>query len=569
MSQKELKSKKKGFKKVLNELKKPIASGSIVASIAIAGIIGGIYLINSNRIGGTFIMGYGGGLQAIDPLIALYYEDPIVITQIAEPLFNEKTNQTTNYHENAPHLAQNGIWSPDLLNFTCTLREGIKFHDGTQFNAAAVKWNFDRLQNFSNPFLTYMWYHPDGTQILNRTEVVDNYVVRFVLNKPFVPFQSLLTSPQAYIVSPVSTPKNRFLNVSTEKIVGTGPYIYESNIMFVNTTIIKNEKYWGTPKPTIDKFIFLSVTNVESNEKFLAGETDYAAGNDSYFEAYTNDPSIVVDDFVGQEFDYLGMNNQRINTTMRKAISYALNYSAILELHDFYSHGSQIRCRSPLPLGTLYSNWEDFNVPYYNISIARQVLKDANWPGTESLTVNDNINAGNEWETLATGLTPLRIYNISYVLGRDTFRDQLPTIVQENLKQIGVKVDVLGLVSIDYHNNLFASNLDFFWVGWLIDYNDPANTINALFSSKIDGTSNYQQTNDTIVQEWIEEGLVETHQMQRAQIYYNLQKRLIEEVYPIALLFSSVWYDVYRLNLRGWGNWGAGAFKNLYFKFKL
>ncbi|MFX1379622.1 MAG: ABC transporter substrate-binding protein [Promethearchaeota archaeon] len=566
MSQKEPKSKKKGPKRVLNELKKPLISGSIIASIAIAGIIGGIYLINlDKRKGGTFIMGYGGGLEVIDPVIVYFY-DPIAFVQIAEPLFNEKVNQTTDYHENVPHLALEGVWSDDLLNFTCTLREGIRFHDGTQFNASAVKWNFDRLQNFSHPFLTYLWYHPDGTLILNRTEVIDDYIVRFVLNKPYVPFRSLLTHPQAYIISPTSTPKNRYLNASTEKVVGTGPYIFKSNIVYVNTTLEKNENYWGRPKPVIDKLVFLSVNYIESNEIFFAEETDYAVGNDSYWEAYMNDTTIVVDDFVEKGFDYLGMNNQRINTTMRKAISYALNYSAILELHDFHSHGSQIRCQSPLPLGTLYSNWGDFDVPYYNISIARQVLKDANWPGTESLIVNDNITTGNEWETLANGPTPLGIYNISYVLGKEeTFRGELPGIVLECLKQIGVKVDVLGLTSPDNFNNIFTSNIDLFWVGWIIDFNDPANTINAVFSSKIDGESNYQQTNDSIVQEWMEEGLVETNLVQRAHLYYNIQKRLIEEVFPVALLYSCVWYDVYRSNLRGWGDWGAGAFKNMFF----
>jgi ABC-type transport system substrate-binding protein len=86
-----------------------------------------------------------------------------------------------------------------------------------------------------------------------------------------------------------------------------------------------------------------------------------------------------------------------------------------------------------------------------------------------------------------------------------------------------------------------------------------------MFSSKSDGWQNFQQTNDTLVQQWMEEGLVESNPTLRNNIYFNIQRRLIEEVYPVAWLYSNVWYDIYRSNLRGWGYWGAGAFKNLYF----
>ncbi len=567
MNEKEPKALKKGPKKILKDLKNPLMGGGIIASVAIAGIISGILIFNIIEIpkGGTFIMGYSGGLDSIDPL-NLGGNDPIIINQIAEPLFTEWSNQTSRYNENVPHLAKEGTWSIDKLNFTCTLKEGIEFHDGTQFNATAVKWNFDRLQhllvNISYPFL---WQHSDGTPILNGTEVIDEFTVKFVLNKPYVPFRSLLTYQHAYILSPLSTPKDRFLDVFTEKIIGTGPYIYESNVIYVNTTIIANNKYWGRPKPIIDKFIFLPLGYIESNERFLAGETHYAAGNDSYIEEYKEDSTIVVDEFIEPGFWFLGMNNKRIDTPMRKAISYALNYTNILDVHDSYSHGSNTRCRSPLALGTLYSNWEDFNLPYYNISIARQALKEANWPGTASLTANDNITTGNEWEMIANSPTPLGKYNTTYIIGWEGLMTEFPLILTEDLRQIGVKIETYPLTSLDHWDQIFAGKTDLWRLGWAVGYNDPSLTINYMFSSKTDGFDNYQQTNDTLVQQWMEDGLVESNPTLRNNIYFNIQKRLIEKVYPVVWLYSNVWFDVYRSNLRGWGYWGAGAFKNLYF----
>lgn len=561
------KEHKKGPKKTLKDLKKPLTAGGITGAIAIAGIIGGIFMWTNIKkpYGGIFIMGYSGGYDRIDPL-NLGFNDPMIITQIAEPLFTQIYNQSSNFHDNVPHLAENGIWSSDGLSFTCTLKEGIEFHDGTQFNATAVKWNFDRLLNLLvNMSYPWMWFHSDWTLILNRTEILDNYTIRFVLNKPFVPFRSLLTFPQAYILSPTSTPDDRFLDVHTEKIIGTGPYIYESNVVYTNTTIIANENYWGNPKPIIDKFIFIPYSFTESTERFLSGETHYAAGNDSYFEDYQSDSTIVIDDFVGQEFDYIGMNNERINVTLREAISYAVNYTSILEVHDSLSHGSEIRCRSPLPLHSLYANWEDFNVPVYNLTRARQALKAANWPGTDNLTVNNNITSGNEWELTVNSLTPLATVNITYVIGYESIIMALPPIITENLKQIGVNVTTYGLTWGNHWTNIFAGKTDLFWLSWAADYNDPANTLNALYSTKSDGYSNDQRTNDSLIQQWLEEGLTETSPIVRQTIYYNIQKRLIEEAFPVLWLYSPVWYDIYRSNLRGWGYWEAGAFKYLYF----
>lgn len=563
--------KKKSLKKKITE-HKPVVVGGIIAAVAIAGIVGGIVLFlgEQKKYGGTFIFGYSGGLDTIDPLIAHLY-DPIIIASIAEPLFTQYYNQTGKYHENSGHLAEEGTWSHDGLNFTCTLRKGIEFHDGTQFNASAVKWNFDRLLNLlvnmSMYGTSYLWYHSDWTTlILNRTEVIDDYTVRFVLNKPFVAFQALLTTLHGSILSPASTPADRFLDVFTEKLVGTGPYIYDTNVVYVNTTIVKNKNYWGTPKPVIDEYVFIPCSYEESNEWFFAKDTDYAVGNDSLLEEYSADPTIVVDDFVGNEFDYLGMNNKRINSTMRKAISYALNYTSILELADSFSHGSKIRCRSPLPLDTLYSNWEDFDVPYYNITKARETLKDANWPGTTHLTADNNITIGNKWETIANSSTPLMTVNISYMIG-SIFLEELSYIVVDNLKQIGVKVENFPLTYEDHfgwNGVIFTSKIDLFWLGWGIDYNDPSNTLNAMFSAQLEGWNNFQQTNDTNVQEWLEQGTVETNPFSRSQLYYEIQRELIEEVYPVAWLYSPIWYDVYRSNVRGWGYWGAGSLRYIY-----
>jgi peptide/nickel transport system substrate-binding protein len=562
------KGKGKSKKHYSENVKKQIISSGIVSFIAIAGLISGIFLIlqypNSEE--ETFIMGYSGGLNAIDPLES---GESLIITQVVEPLFTEILKQDSSYRENIPHLAKDWIWSSNGLNFTCILRENITFHDGTAFNASVVKWNFDRLHRLLFNMSTHaMWYHLDGTLIINRTIVLDEYIIRFVLNRPFVPFKALLTSLNANILSPSSTPEDRFI-YSSEIIVGTGPYILESNIEGQKTTLLSNDNYWGLPKPSIDKFIFIPYDYAESSKRFLAKETNYAAGNDTYFSRYHNDPSIVIDDFISPNIDYLGMNNIWINTTMRKAISYALNYSLILETRDKYSHGTAIRCRSPLPYGTLYSNWQDFDIPSYNIQIARQTLVDVNWTGTSGLPVDDNISSGNKWEVVGNSPTPLATYNITYINGSSPhhlFLKDFSVIIANLLKQIGVRVLIFPMTKVQHWSNIILyKNTTLFWVGATTLINDPAHLLDYFFSNKSGFAYNLQQTEDLVIQSWMEDAIIETNPVIRNQTYFNIQKRIIEEIFPVSWLYSDVYYDVYRSNLKGWGNWGAGSFKYLYF----
>ncbi|MFX0106637.1 MAG: ABC transporter substrate-binding protein, partial [Candidatus Hodarchaeota archaeon] len=177
------------MKKILTE-NKPIVVGGIIASVAIAGIVGGIifYLNDGEEKRDTLITNYEG-LWWYDTLfnydtyskynlrLQNYFDNVKIINQIAEGLFEyEITNEYTRI---VPNLALDGNWSLDGLNLTCPLREGVKFHDGTPFNAYAVKWTFDRLHNLLNNIsylaLSLSWYGSDGKFILNRTEIIDNY----------------------------------------------------------------------------------------------------------------------------------------------------------------------------------------------------------------------------------------------------------------------------------------------------------------------------------------------------------------------------------------------------------
>jgi peptide/nickel transport system substrate-binding protein len=427
---------------------------------------------------------------------------------------------------------------------------------------------------------TYFWQLPDGNWIINETKVLDEYTVKFVLNQPFVPLLSLLASGPSLMVSPSSTPDNEFINgIIPGTLYGTGAFIYSAYEGGNKATLIPNPDYWGG-RPAFDKVIIKFYTNHTARyEAMLSGELSWTyAGNpwsDEDRDLLMNTPGIELERTPRPGMFCIYMNNKVINTTMRKAISYAFNYSAIANLDLFGKPPSSIlpiRAESPIPKGMLYSHWGSFDMPYYNISIARQALKDANWPGTAGLTANDNITSGNEWEIVANSSTPLATYNHTYPIDGIFGDEYFYTMLNENLKQIGVNLEQAAVTFYEFNAMIWeygGYNRNMLGivkrVAWGADYNDPYTIINPVFSSKDDEIVNIGQVNDALVQQWMEEAVEETNETVREQIYFNIEKRLIEEVYPVIWCEVYFNYDTYVSNLHWTPDLGVFTIKDWYF----
>ena len=539
------KKKKKIKLPKIKELKKPIIVGGLITSVAIAGIIIGIIISTLNPKRGILNVGITYEVNWIDPLLFNTAAEKIIINQVTETLFeNDYIGGTSQIINN---LAINHSWNSNYTEFTCFLREGVSFHDGTPFNATAVKWNFDRVIQIidpSNPFIIswgYLFFLPDGRWIINETQVINRYTVKFILNDRFVPFRDLLTHSATGILSPASTPANKTLQLQTDDIVGTGPFIYDGYNPNLNITLSPNQNYWGT-KPNIDKMVLLFYPNSTTRIDdlwygLLNKEIDMLDYN--YFECYDRSidllksyPGITVQEAPAPlNYRFIGMDNNMINTTMRKAISYAINYSQIDEINP-----NTIKSKSPIPEGILYSNTTGIDVPYYNISKARQILIDTGWPGTAGLTANDNVSSGNEWEKLVTNGTPLATYNLSYMPWMH-YSEGMSRSFPDNLKQIGINVT---------RQFMFSTPYQIIALGWIYDYNDPHNAMLDYHSKW-----NMINLNDTMIDEWIENGVKETDPILREKIYYNIQKRFIEEIYPVIFAFSTLDFEVYVSNLKG------------------
>ena len=163
--------------------------------------------------GGTFAWGRSGDASHLDPAVVTDGESVQVVTNLFDTLVTFKKGEA----EIVPWLAERWEVSEDGLVWTFTLREGVRFHDGTPLDAEAVKFTFDRFMDpeTSNPSLA-------AIGPLTSTEVVDERTVTMSFESPFGPFLSFLTDPFSGIISPtaVEAAGDDFSN----QPVGSGPF---------------------------------------------------------------------------------------------------------------------------------------------------------------------------------------------------------------------------------------------------------------------------------------------------------------------------------------------------------
>ena len=448
-----------------------------------------------------------------------------------------------------PRLATDfGSWSGN--NFTVNLRQNVYFHSGTKFNATAVKFTFDRLLYLTNltgaqgPMDTilgtsiieslYKW--PDGTPILNRTEIINEYLVKFVLNRPCGIWLPLLTFTASMILDPEITPSDDYIaagmaGVTSSNVSGTGPWIFDYYVPDIELSFLRNDNYWRGPGAVVNlTFIIIQDSNVR-NIALLDGVVDILdAPHLSYYDEMEADPDVTLFEAGSSTIiQCLGMNNRLYNNNWRNAISYAIDYDYLITniLED-----EALRLKSPIPNGIMYAN-DSFDVPIYNLTKAREYMVSM---GHGSMAWLDS-----QWQS-ANFLTVNYTYNLDNQVRTDFF-----TLLENNLDNIGITVNDNGLEWDQYVDYLYGqpgyNHLSLFWLGWMPDYNDPNNYVNYLMSNT--STYNLAQINDPYLEALILTGSEETDQTARKLIYAELQRYVVEDLRPWAFGYVGKNYDAW------------------------
>ena len=368
--------------------------------------------------GGTFIFGRGGDSVQLDPAIVTDGESFRVTGTCLEPLYQYEPGST----KPIPALASECTANEESTEWTCKLREGVKFHDGTDFNADAVIFNFERWRFTDNPYhfesqvfeyYEYMWGGFDDAGYIQTVEKLDDYTVKFVLSVPLAPFLANLAMDMFAISSPAAIEQyGEDYGTPSVGCVGTGPFKFVEWVEGDHITVEANKDYWGGA-PGIDQIIWRVIP--DDSARFLS----LKAGDIHAMEQATSedvaaadaDPDLYVNARPALNTGYLAFNYriQEFNDiNVRKAIFHAINRQGLVEA--FYGPYGEVATNFLPPLVWGHNDAiEDWT---YDPELAKQLLADAGFPdGLSEVTIAEDIVDSEGNVVYAAGdKIPLKLY---------------------------------------------------------------------------------------------------------------------------------------------------------------
>ncbi len=405
--------------------------------------------------GGTLVIGRSADSVTLDPARSNDTESSKVISNIFEGLVRYKDDSL----EVEPALASAWETYNDGRMWIFHLRKGVRFHDGTPFNAEAVVFSISRQIDPQHPFfnkdlnigcLTFKY--------VKEVKALDEYLVLIILEKTYAPFlHNLAMANSAPIVS--SEAVKKWGNNDFEKHPsGTGPFRFSEWIPNDRIVLTENREYWGGP-PRLDRVIFRTIPNDQERFKeFQYKRIDVLDGlTAGQYEKLKKNSLGVLLTQAGLNIGYLAMNVEKKpfdQIKVRQAVNYAINKRKIITL--FYNNMA-IRAANPTP--PVISGYSENIAGYaYNPRKARQMLKEA--------------GCGNGFETTLWVMKSARPYMPEPV--------KIAESIRSDLAAVGIKVRLAFYDWKTYLDKLGNGEHDMCLIGWTTDNGDADNFLYTL-----------------------------------------------------------------------------------------
>ncbi|WP_176083572.1 ABC transporter substrate-binding protein [Martelella sp. HB161492] len=317
--------------------------------------------------------------KSLDPAVDTAVNDFRILTNIYDGLVRYKDGTL----EVEPSLATSWDISDDGTVYTFHLRDGVTFHDGSPFNAEAVKFNFDRMLDESNP------YHDTGPFPLSfnfssvkSVDVVDDLTVKFTLSEPYAPFLSNLAYPTGLIVSPEAV--KQYGKDYGRHPSGTGAFKFEEWDPNAKVVVSRNDDYWDGAPP-LQAVVFRPITDANTRvAEMMSGGLDVMVEvpPDSV-QQFASDANYTVYEQSGPHVWFLILNMKDgvfADKKIRQAVNYAVNKQAIA---DNILQGTASVAAGPIAPAFGWAYDENLDPYPYDPEKAKELLKEAGYDGKE------------------------------------------------------------------------------------------------------------------------------------------------------------------------------------------
>jgi peptide/nickel transport system substrate-binding protein len=430
--------------------------------------------------GGTLQFALIDYQRSPDPQWGTNYAESLVGNNITDKL----TWQDPKTGEITPWLAESWEYNKELTEFTFHLRRDVTFSDGSPFDAEVVKANFDQYVRGD----TGLGILPNGASLLRGyvdTQVVDEFTAKVRFDKPLASFlqaTSFTANAQPGFLSLSTLKLSAEQRADPKKVIGTGPFVYESWEPQVKTILDRRPGYrWAPPalhhdgEAYLDRIVFNTIPEASVRTGSLVSGTI-----DATLDVGTTDEKPLADQGfqilhrgVSGTAIYFAFNSSLFPTNdlaVRKAIQLGWNRQAVQKtiLTDSYSIANSI-LEPSVPGYVDYSG----SVLKYDPDQAKRLLDQAGWvPGADGIRVKD----GKKLTVKALGINNLVVNKPAY------------ESVQQDLRGIGIDLPLTVVPIPDYTAQQAKAKTDWNITAANRSRNDPA-VLNLQFSPSVGNIS--------------------------------------------------------------------------------
>ncbi len=483
---------------------------AIIVIAGIAGIIQGSSLLAQTPTrGGTLNVGFPSDTKTLDPMFSVQFTE----RQVLYLVYNTLTKLGTDFSIN-PELATSWDSENDGKRIVFHLRQGVKFHDGTDFDAEAVKWNMERRLDEAVGSRQRKQLEP----VIESLEVIDKHTIAFNLKQQFPALLGMLGQRAGFMVSPTAAKK--FGEDFGGNPVGTGPFVFKEWVRGSHITVERNADYWEEGLPYLDRVKFHDISgSVVGLQRLITGELDYVgqlAPNDIR-PIESSDKLDLYPITVGRwyslqwHWDKPPFNNP----DLRKAIAHAIDRDRIVAIT---MAGKANLANGPTPPGLW---WFDPDIQGYDHDPekAKALLAKAGYvPGTEMV--------------LSTPQVP--VYQ------------QINQLVQEQLTAVGMNIKLDPVASSEWYARVVSRATNWTPTRWT-QRPDPDGLLYILFHSK--GFANTTGYSNPKLDALLDEARGLSDVDARKPIYSQAQRILVEDL-PNLPLFFAVEYAALDKNIK-------------------